>query len=70
MPFLQASGRLHHVLRTRQDALAARAGETLLITTTLLNTLKPWLKQTIRRHGRRVVLLVDESDELANFDTR
>ena len=70
VPFLEANDHPHHVIRTRQDALAARAGETLLITTTLLNTLKPWLKQTIRRHGRRVVLLVDESDELANFDTR
>lgn len=70
VPFLDANDHPHHVIRNRRDALSIRAGETLLVTTTLLNTLKPWLKRTIKLHGRRVVLLVDESDELANFDTR
>lgn len=70
VPFLDANDHPHHVIRNREDALDIRAGETLLVTTTLLNTLKPWLTQAIRRHNRRVVLLVDESDELSNFDTR
>ena len=70
MPFLNANEHSHHVIKTRQDALDAQGGETLLVSMTTLHTLKPWLKDTFRRHGRRVVLLVDESDELANFDTR
>ena len=70
VPFLDANEHPHHVIKNRGDALAAQAGETLLVSMSLLATLKPWLKATFRRHGRRVVLLVDESDELANFDTR
>jgi|GEM_PF-5532520 len=43
-PFLSANNHPHQVIRDRYDALGARVGETLHVTATLLNTLKPWLK--------------------------
>ena len=67
--FFRAQGTPYRIIDSRQDLLAAKAHEVLLLTFDQLSNLSVFVKRFFRRWQHSCALLVDEADALTNPDS-
>lgn len=82
VPFLEAQGVPFTLVRTRAEiesvdvgqpavkhAVGAAEAQTLVVPSSMIDKLKRPLARLVKRARRQVALVVDEADELANYDS-
>jgi SNF2 family DNA or RNA helicase len=65
-PFLKRNGEDSITLTKMADFQHIREGQFLLVSVSMLEKLKRELKKLVKRSGRKICLLFDESDEITN----